>query len=187
MAKKDVVHAHLAKQFFEHSITRRYRALVWGGFDENEGTIVGNIGRSKYDRLQMAVYPEGSEEGKHAVTHYSVIERFGYTTLVECRLETGRTHQIRVHFAHEGHPLFNDERYGGDKILRGTTFTKYRQFIENCFALMPRQALHAAILGFVHPTTKKYMEFEAELPTDFASVLEKWRGYVVGAYCIRPF
>jgi 23S rRNA pseudouridine1911/1915/1917 synthase len=177
IAKNEITHAHLAKQFFDHTITRRYRALVWGNFDENEGTIIGNIGRSKYDRLQMAVYPADSDEGKYAVTHYSVIERFGYVTLIECRLDTGRTHQIRVHMSHEGHPLFNDERYGGNKILRGTTFAKYRQFIENCFALISRQALHAMTLGFIHPVSKQYIEFVADLPYDFVSVLEKWRNY----------
>lgn len=166
----------LAKQFFDHTTKRRYVALVWGNFDEDEGTITGNIGRNPRNRHQMYVFADGSE-GKHAVTHYRVLKRYGYVTLVECRLETGRTHQIRVHMQYIGHPLFNDERYGGDKILKGTTFSKYRQFIENCFELMPRHALHARMLGFVHPTTGKEMVFESPLPADFQAVLAKWDTY----------
>lgn len=166
----------LAKQFFDHTTKRRYVALVWGNFDEDEGTITGNIGRNPRNRHQMYVFADGSE-GKHAVTHYRVLKRYGYVTLVECRLETGRTHQIRVHMQYIGHPLFNDERYGGDKILKGTTFSKYRQFIENCFELMPRHALHARMLGFVHPTTGKEMIFESPLPADFQAVLAKWDTY----------
>lgn len=166
----------LAKQFFDHTTKRRYVALVWGNFEEDEGTITGNIGRNPRNRHQMYVFADGSE-GKHAVTHYRVLKRYGYVTLVECRLETGRTHQIRVHMQYIGHPLFNDERYGGDKILKGTTFSKYRQFIENCFELMPRHALHARMLGFVHPTTGKEMIFESPLPADFEAVLAKWDAY----------
>ncbi len=176
VAKNERSHTRLAKQFFDHTISRRYVALVWGNFTEDEGTITGNIARSKYDRLKMAVYPDG-EEGKHAVTHYKVLKRYGYVTLVECRLETGRTHQIRVHMEYIGHPLFNDERYGGDRILKGTTFNKYKQFIENCFTLMPRHALHARSLGFEHPSTGKDVYFESELPQDFTSVLAKWDIY----------
>ena len=165
VAKNELAHARLAKQFFDHTIIRQYTALVWGNFDQDQGTIVGNIGRSRSDRLKMAVYPDGSE-GKHAVTHWRVLKRFGYVTLIECQLETGRTHQIRVHMEHIGHPLFNDERYGGDRILKGTTFSKYRQFIENCFAIMPRHALHARTLGFIHPSTGKQICFNSELPDD---------------------
>ena len=176
IAKNERAHVRLAKQFFDHTITRRYLALVWGNFDEEEGTIEGNIGRSVRDRLKMAVFPDGSA-GKHAVTHYRVVKRYGYVTLVECRLETGRTHQIRVHMEYIGHPLFNDERYGGDRILKGTTFSKYRQFVENCFALMPRHALHARSLGFIHPGTGKEVYFESDLPTDMKAVLEKWDSY----------
>lgn len=177
VAKTERAHSKLAKQFFEHSIIRRYHALVWGNLPEDQGTIRGNIGRSAKDRLQMAVFPEDSDQGKSAVTHYKVIERFAYTTLVECHLETGRTHQIRAHFTHIGHPLFNDERYGGDKLLKGTTFTKYRQFVDNCFSLMPRQGLHALSLGFVHPATGEQVYFESSYPADFAGCIEKWRNY----------
>lgn len=177
IAKTERAHTKLAKQFFDHSIVRRYHALVWGNLPEDEGTIRGNIGRSLKDRLQMAVFPEGSEEGKHAVTHYKVLERFAYTTLVECHLETGRTHQIRAHFTHIGHPLFNDERYGGDKLLKGTTFTKYKQFVDNCFTIMPRQGLHALSLGFVHPATGEEVYFESTYPADFAACVDKWRNY----------
>lgn len=176
VAKNERAHARLAKQFFDHTITRRYTALVWGNFDQDEGTITGNIGRNPRDRQKMFVFEDGSE-GKHAVTHYRVLKRYGYVTLIECRLETGRTHQIRVHMQWIGHPLFNDERYGGDRILKGTTFNKYKQFIENCFALMPRQALHARSLGFQHPTTGKEVYFESELPADFQAVLAKWEAY----------
>lgn len=176
IAKTDEAHTRLAKQFFDHTIHRRYIALVWGNFEEDEGTIVGNIGRNPRDRQQMYVFADGSD-GKHAVTHYKVLRRYGYVTLVECRLETGRTHQIRVHMAWKGHPLFNDARYGGDRILKGTTFSKYKQFIENCFSLLPRQALHARSLGFVHPVTGKDVCFESELPDDLKSVIEKWEMY----------
>ncbi len=176
VAKDEHVHAHLAKQFFDHTTHRRYIALVWGNIVEEEGTITGNIGRSVKDRLKMFVFEDGSD-GKHAVTHYKVLQRFGYVTLVECRLETGRTHQIRIHMAWQGHPLFNDERYGGDKILKGTTFSKYRQFVENCFSKMPRHALHAQSLGFEHPVTHEQMRFESELPDDFVSLIAKWEGY----------
>ena len=150
--------------------------LVWGDLEQDEGTIEGHIGRNPKNRLQMSVFPDGSQ-GKYAVTHYKVLERFRYVTFIQCKLETGRTHQIRAHFTHIGHPLFNDERYGGDKIIKGTTFSKYKQFIENCFAIMPRHALHAKTLGFTHPKTKEQMFFNSELPEDFAGVLEKWRRY----------
>lgn len=176
VAKTEEAQTFLARQFFDHSIERKYRALVWGSFDEDEGTISGNIGRSVQDRKVMAVFPEG-DKGKNAVTHYRVVERFGYVTLVECVLETGRTHQIRCHMRYIKHPLFNDATYGGDRILKGTTFTKYRQFVENCFELLPRQALHAATIGFVHPLTHKTIRFESEMPSDMRTVLEKWRVY----------
>ena len=176
IAKTDDAHTRLAKQFFDHTIHRRYVALVWGNFEEDEGTIVGNIGRNPRDRQQMYVFADGSD-GKHAVTHYKVLRRYGYVTLVECRLETGRTHQIRVHMAWKGHPLFNDARYGGDRILKGTTFSKYKQFIENCFSALPRQALHARSLGFVHPTTREDVYFESELPEDLKTVIDKWEMY----------
>ena len=177
MAKNEEALAYLGKQFFDHSITRRYVAMVWGNFTEDEGTIEGNIGRSPKDRQKMYVFEDGSQ-GKRAVTHWKVLKRYGYVTLVECRLETGRTHQIRVHMSWIGHPLFNDARYGGDRILKGTTFAKYKQFIENCFTIMPRQALHARVLGFIHPTTHQYVEFESQLPEDFLSLMAKWEGYV---------
>lgn len=177
VAKNEVAQTIIARQFFEHTIKRRYQALVWGDFVEDEGTIEGNIGRSVRDRKTMAVYPDGSQ-GKEAVTHYKVLERFGYVTLVECRLETGRTHQIRVHMKHIGHPLFNDAWYGGDIILKGTTFSKYRQFVDNCFKELPRHALHAKLIGFVHPTSGEKMNFDSELPKDMATVLDKWRNYI---------
>lgn len=177
VAKTEQSHTRLAKQFFDHSIDRTYHAIVWGNMAQTEGTIVGNIGRSVRDRLKMCVFAEGTDEGKHAVTHYKVLERLTYVNLVECRLETGRTHQIRVHFESLGHPLFNDERYGGDKILKGTTFTKYKQFVENCFRAMPRQGLHALSLGFEHPRTGERMYFESEYPADFAACLVKWQNY----------
>lgn len=177
VAKNELSQMTLAKDFFDHTIKRKYQALVWGDFKEDEGTVVGNVGRNPKDRTCMTVFPEG-DQGKHAVTHYKVLERFGYVTLIECHLETGRTHQIRVHMKHIGHPLFNDETYGGNQILKGTTFTKYRQFIDNCFQLMPRQALHAKSLGITHPITKKEMFFDSELPEDFQAVLDKWRHYV---------
>lgn len=177
VAKNKRAYSHLAKQFFDHTIERRYVALVWGNFDEDEGTIEGNIGRSIRDRLKMAVFPEG-DDGKTAITHWKVLKRYGYVTLLELRLETGRTHQIRVHLEWTGHPLFNDERYGGDRILKGTTFSKYKAFIENNFRLMPRHALHARSLGFVHPATKQEVHFESELPADFLAVLDRWDTYV---------
>lgn len=180
VAKNELTHARLAKQFFDHSTQRRYVALVWGNFDKDEGTIVGNIGRSPRDRQNMYVFEDGSD-GKHAVTHWRVLRRYGYVTLIECRLETGRTHQIRVHLSWQGHPLFNDERYGGDRILKGTTFAKYKQFVENCFAIMPRHALHARQLGFVHPTSGKDVLFESQLPADFRALIDKWDGYTATA------
>ncbi len=179
IAKTEDAKMNLARQFFDKTSTRTYQALVWGNMENDHGTITGHIGRSHKDRKQMAVFPNG-ELGKHAVTHYSVLERLGYITHVECRLETGRTHQIRAHFKHIGHPLFNDERYGGNLILKGTTFTKYKQFVENCFKLLPRQALHAKTLGFVHPLTAKYVEFNSELPDDMKQVIAKWRTYIAG-------
>ena len=178
VAKTEFAMANLAKQFYDRTTDRKYLALVWGNLKDDEGTITGHIGRSFKNRLQMDVFPDG-EHGKHAVTHYKVIERFSYVTLVQCKLETGRTHQIRAHFKFMGHPLFNDHRYGGDKILKGTTFSKYKQFVENCFKLLPRQALHAKTLGFEHPTQKKWLEFDSELPEDFEACLEKWRKYTV--------
>lgn len=176
IAKNEDSQVLLAKQFFDHNIERKYNALVWGGFDEEQGTIIGNLERSPLDRRVMHV-TENPERGKHAVTHWHVLEPFGYVTLVECVLETGRTHQIRAHMQHIGHPLFNDAAYGGDRILKGTTFSKYRQFVENCFTLMPRQALHALVLGFEHPTTHQHLHFEQPLPSDFATVLDRWRIY----------
>ncbi len=180
IAKNEYAHAFLAKQFFNHTTRRRYIALVWGNFDHDEGTIIGNIGRSERDRLRMHVFEDGSQ-GKHAVTHYKVLQRFGYVTLVECHLETGRTHQIRIHMAWQGHHLFNDERYGGDRVLKGTTFTKYKQFVENCFTILPRHALHAQSLGFVHPRTKEEIYFESELPDDFKALIAKWEGYAANS------
>jgi len=177
IAKTEHALVHLQKQFFERTTSRRYRALVWGDFDEDEGTITGNIGRSLRNRKIMDVFPEEEEYGRHAVTHYTVLERFGYVTLIECRLETGRTHQIRAHLKHIGHPLFNDDTYGGDRVLRGTTFSKYKQFIHNCFKAMPRHALHAKTLGFNHPKDETWTEFDSELPADFSDVLERWRNY----------
>ena len=178
VAKTEYAMANLASQFFNRTTERRYLALVWGNIDEDEGTIEGNIGRSLKNRLQMDVFPDG-DFGKHAVTHFKVVERFSYVTLVECKLETGRTHQIRAHFKHIGHPLFNDERYGGDRILKGTTFTKYKQFVDNCFKILPRQALHAKTLGFEQPITKKFIRFNSELPEDMTLCLEKWRNYTI--------
>ena len=166
----------LAKQFFDHSITRRYLALAWGDIQQ-DGTISGYIGRSAKDRKVMAVYDDESK-GKWSVTHYKVLERLNYVTLIACELETGRTHQIRAHMKHIGHPLFNDSSYGGDRIVKGTVFSKYKQFVENCFELMPRQALHAQSLGFIHPTTHQFIHFAADLPPDFTAVLDKWRKYV---------
>ena len=176
VAKKPEAKANLSLQFFNKTTKREYRALVWGIVQEDEGRIEGNIGRDPRDRMQMTVFPEG-DQGKTAVTHYSVLERLGYVSLVKCRLETGRTHQIRVHMKYIGHTLFNDERYGGNEILKGTTFTKYKQFVQNCFAICPRQALHAKTLGFVHPTTGEEMFFDSEIPADMAQLIEKWRIY----------
>lgn len=176
VAKTPEAKTHLGLQFFNKTTKREYRALVWGNFPEKKGTIVGNIARNPRNKLQMAVF-ENPEIGKHAVTHYEVLEDFGYVSLVKCVLETGRTHQIRVHMQYKGHPLFNDERYGGDKILKGTTFAKYNQFINNCFAICPRQALHAKTLGFIHPVTGEQMDFDSEIPADMTALLEKWRGY----------
>jgi 23S rRNA pseudouridine1911/1915/1917 synthase len=178
MAKTPKAMTHLAKQFFDHTVHRRYVALVWGDFEEEEGTVIAHVGRHQRFRKMFTAYPEG-EHGKEAITHYRVLEKFNYVTLIECRLETGRTHQIRVHMQHIGHPLFNDETYGGDRIVKGTVFTKYKQFVDNCFALCPRHALHAQQLGFIHPTTKKEMKFESELPDDMSAVIEKWRRYSV--------
>ena len=178
VAKTEFAMANLAKQFFDRTTERLYLALVWGNMQEEEGTIEGNVGRSLKNRLQMHVFPDG-DFGKHAVTHYKVIERFSYVTLVQCKLETGRTHQIRAHFKYIGHTLFNDERYGGDRILKGTTYTKYKQFVDNCFKILPRQALHAKTLGFTHPTTKKDMSFDSKLPDDMEKCLEKWRNYSI--------
>jgi 23S rRNA pseudouridine1911/1915/1917 synthase len=176
IAKTEAAMTHLAKQFEAKTSEREYIAMVWGNVNDDAGTIEGNIARHVKDRMQMAVFAD-PEIGKPAITHYKVLERFGYVTLVSCILETGRTHQIRVHMKHIGHPLFNDARYGGDLILKGTTFTKYKQFIDNCFKILPRQALHAKTLGFTHPTTGEMMRFDTELPQDMKDVIEKWRGY----------
>ena len=176
IAKTEAAMTHLAKQFEAKTSEREYVALVWGNVVAEKGTIEGNLARHLKDRMQMAVFAD-PEIGKPAVTHYKVLERFGYVTLISCQLETGRTHQIRAHLKHIGHPLFNDERYGGHLILKGTTFTKYKQFIDNCFKALPRQALHAKTLGFVHPTTGELMRFDTELPQDFQDCIEKWRGY----------
>lgn len=177
IAKTPDAKTHLGKQFYDKTTKRRYRALVWGTVAEDEGTIVGSIARNPRDRMQMAVMPN-PEDGKHAVTHYRVLERIGYVTLVECILETGRTHQIRVHMKHIGHVLFNDERYGGHEILKGTHFSKYKQFVNNCFDTCPRQALHAMTLGFVHPATGEEMNFTTEMPEDMEALLDKWRTYI---------
>ena len=176
IAKTEQALTHLSKQFFDKSSERKYLALVWGSPKVEEGTVEGHIGRHPKNRLQMMVFPEG-EEGKPAITHYKVLERFGYVTLLECQLETGRTHQIRAHMKHIGHTLFNDERYGGNAILKGTHFSKYKQFVENCFKLIPRQALHAKTLGFEHPKTGQWMQFDSEIPQDLARTLGKWRNY----------
>ena len=177
IAKTADAKTDLCKQFFYHTTKREYNALVWGPFADDEGTITGNIGRHAKDRLQMDVYPMDGEVGKPAITHYRVLERFGPVTLVECHLETGRTHQIRAHMRHIGHPLFADERYGGCQILRGEQTASYKAFIHNCLALCPRQALHAKTLGFKHPTTGEEMFFSSELPEDFEALLNKWRTY----------
>lgn len=180
IAKTELALTHLAKQFFDRTIKRSYAALVWGDFEEDEGEITGNIGRHLRHRQLMDVFPEG-DHGKPAETHYTVIERFHYVTLVECRLKTGRTHQIRVHMKHIGHPVFNDEIYGGNRIVSGTVHTRYKQFVEDCFKVLPRQALHARTLGFIHPQTKQAVEFNSTLPQDMINVIEKWQEYVAGS------
>jgi 23S rRNA pseudouridine1911/1915/1917 synthase len=178
VAKTEMAMAHLSNQFAKKTSERKYVALVWGNIKEDEGTIVGHIGRHPKNRLQNTVYlDDEADKGKPAITHYKVIERLGYVTLVSCKLETGRTHQIRVHMKHIGHTLFNDERYGGERILKGTTFSKYKQFVDNCFKILPRQALHAKTLGFVHPTTGKFLRFESDIPEDIAQCIDKWRHY----------
>ncbi|MCU0378455.1 MAG: RluA family pseudouridine synthase [Bacteroidales bacterium] len=179
IAKNEYALNRLSRQFFNRTTGRRYLALVWGMPDPEEGTITGHVGRNIRDRKIMQVFADGSQ-GKHAVTHYRVLEKMSYVSLIECRLETGRTHQIRVHMAFAGHPLFNDEDYGGNRILKGTTFTKYQQFVRNCFELLPRQALHAQSLSFDHPVTGKRLSFESDLPDDMAHVIEKWRSYIAG-------
>lgn len=177
LAKTDKAMSHLAKQFFDHTVQRQYIALVWGDVENDKGTIRAHVGRNLRFRKLFEAYPEG-DHGKDAITHYTVLERLNYVTLVQCVLETGRTHQIRVHMKYIGHPLFNDDFYGGDKIVKGTIYSKYKQFVDNCFAICPRQALHAKTLGFVHPTTGKQLNFDTELPNDISTVIEKWRGYV---------
>lgn len=179
IAKNELALARLSKQFYDRTTDRRYTALVWGVPDPKEGTITGNVGRNIRDRKIMQVFPDGID-GKPAITNYKVIEELGYISMVECKLETGRTHQIRVHFMHINHPLFNDKEYGGDQILKGTTFTKYQQFVKNCFKILPRQALHAKSLAFDHPVTGKRLSFESELPDDMVQVIEKWRKYISG-------
>ncbi len=176
VAKTEQAMLHLTQQFANKTSEREYVAVVWGNVEEDHGTIMGNIDRHPVNRMQMAVFPEG-EKGKHAVTHYKVLERFGYVTVISCQLETGRTHQIRVHMKYIGHTLFNDERYGGNQILKGTTFTKYKQFIDNCFKTLPRQALHAKSLGFEHPTTGETLKFETEIPNDMLECIQKWKNY----------
>jgi len=179
IAKTEEAMTHLSRQFFNKTTEREYIALVWGDVTNDSGTIEGHIGRHPKNRLQNTVFlgDDAEERGKAAVTHYKVLERLGYVTLVSCRLETGRTHQIRVHLKHIGHTLFNDERYGGEKILKGTSFSKYKQFVENCFKILPRQALHARTLGFEHPTTGKFLKFEAPIPNDIEACIDKWRNY----------
>ncbi len=179
IAKNEYALNRLSKQFYDRTTDRRYNALVWGVPDPREGTIQGNVGRSVKDRKVMQVFKDG-EEGKHAVTHYKVLEDLGYISLIECKLETGRTHQIRVHFSNIKHPLFNDSEYGGDQIIKGTTFTKYQQFIKNCFKILPRQALHAKSLAFDHPVTGKRLSFDSAMPDDMQQVIEKWRKYTSG-------
>lgn len=178
IAKNQEAKTNLGWQFFNKTTDREYVALVWGEPENEKGTIVGNVGRNPKDRMAMTVFPEGSEEGKHAVTHYEILEKFGYVTSVKCKLETGRTHQIRAHMKYIGHPLFNDEKYGGNEILRGTRFSKYTQFVKNCFNVCPRHALHAKTLGFTHPRTGKRLFFESELPDDMKQLFEKWRRYI---------
>jgi 23S rRNA pseudouridine1911/1915/1917 synthase len=185
IGKTEDAMAHLARQFFERTNDRRYLVLVWGDFQEDEGTIEGNLGRSSKDRTVMQVFQD-PELGKTAITHWKVVERFTYVTLVECKLETGRTHQIRAHMKHIGHPLFNDAAYGGDRVLKGTVFSKYKQFVENCFKLLPRQALHAAVLEIDHPATGKRMRFESPLPKDMQSVLGRWRTYTSARPLVEP-
>ncbi|HNY43525.1 MAG: RluA family pseudouridine synthase [Bacteroidota bacterium] len=177
VAKNEIAMNKIAKQFFDHTTKRKYQALVWGNLANDEGTITGHVGRNLKNRKIMDVFPDG-EYGKEAITHYKVLERFNYVNLVECQLETGRTHQIRVHFKSIGHPLFNDWEYGGDKILKGTTFNKYKQFVENCFKICPRQALHAKTLGFIHPSTGKEVCFDSDLPEDMQNCINKWREYI---------
>lgn len=177
LAKTDKAMSTLAKQFFDHTVQRKYIALVWGEVEDDAGTIIAHVGRNLRFRKLFAAYPEG-DHGKDAITHFKVLERLNYVSLVECKLETGRTHQIRVHMKHIGHPLFNDDFYGGDKIVKGTIYAKYKQFVDNCFAVCPRQALHAKTLGFTHPVTGEEMFFESELPNDMKAVIEKWRNYV---------
>ena len=178
IAKTENAKAHLGKQFFDKTTQRRYQTLVWGNVKEDEGTIIGALARDPRDRMRFTVFPDGENPvAKHAITHYKVLERIGYVTLLECRLETGRTHQIRVHMKHIGHTIFNDERYGGHDVLKGTTAAKYKQFVKNCFEICPRQALHAKTLGFVHPRTGEFMHFESELPEDMQQLIEKWRNY----------
>ena len=176
IAKTDYAITHLAKQFFDHTVERKYWALVWGNFDHNEGTIQGHIGRDLRDRFKMSVFEEG-DYGKHAITHFKVLKDFYYVTLLECQLETGRTHQIRVHMKYINHPLFGDDKYGGDRIVKGTVYTKYKQFVDNCFKLCSRHCLHAKVLGFEHPETGKRMRFESDLPEDISAVIEKWKSY----------
>ena len=176
VAKNEQAQLHLARQFFDHSIERKYVALAWGNFEDDEGSIEGNIGRDGGDRIKFRVWNE-PERGKHALTHYRVVERFGYVTLVECVLETGRTHQIRVHLNHIGHPIFNDSLYGGDRIRKGALYAKYKQFVDNCFKILPRQGLHAATLGFVHPSSGEFIRFESPIPADMVAVIEKWRRF----------
>lgn len=177
LAKTDEAMTHLGEQFMNHTIERKYNALVWGEPEEAEGTIEGNLGRNPYNRIQQVVFPDG-DQGKEAITHYRILRGMYYVSLIECQLETGRTHQIRAHMKYFGHTLFNDARYGGDKILKGTVFTKYKQFVMNCFQLFPRQALHAKSLGFIHPRTGERMYFESELPDDFKALLAKWESYL---------
>lgn len=180
IAKTPNAKTKLGKQFFDKTSKREYVAVVWGCMDDAQGTITGNIGRSVKDRLQMTVFPDG-DQGKHAVTHYTTLENLAHVAVVKCVLETGRTHQIRVHMKHIGHPLFNDSRYGGNEVLRGNRFTKYMQYIQNCFNLCPRQALHARTLGFVHPTTGEFMNFECEIPADMTALINKWRDYAANS------
>lgn len=177
LAKTEKAVSSLAKEFFNHTIHRQYVALVWGDVAEDSGTINAHIGRHQRFRKIFDAYPDG-EYGKEAITHYKVLERFGYVTMVQCELETGRTHQIRVHMKHIGHPLFNDEVYGGDRIVKGTVFSKYKQFVDNCFALCPRHALHAKTIGFIHPRTRQEVVFNSEIPNDMAQLIVKWRNYV---------